>query len=261
MPTPLFAEPDKQRIHKRRIISCILTSIDVRIAVCVETSVVRDWLDDQQKKIRLILVDDHPTIHEEIGALLQTLEDIELVGQAYNGEEAVRLCASHNPEIVLMDVSMPVMNGLAATKAIHARDASIRVIALSGIDDAQTVQQLIAAGAVGYILKEAHPSEIVNTIRAVHRGTAVFSMNVLKRRLDRSEVGSDRSPSAREYALTRREIEVLVAMSRGLNNSQVAAHHNISTSTVRFHLTNIIEKLEAANRSEALVIAARNHLI
>ncbi|NWG17315.1 MAG: response regulator transcription factor [Chloroflexi bacterium] len=132
------------------------------------------------RKIRVILVDDHHTIHLEIGALLRTFEDVELVAQGGNGKEAVLLCDQHQPDIVLMDISMPVMNGIEATRLILERHPQIRVIAMTGLDDAGTVQRMIAAGAAGYLLKEAPPAELASIIHAVYGGNAVFSADVMK---------------------------------------------------------------------------------
>jgi NarL family two-component system response regulator LiaR len=213
----------------------------------------------QMHKIRVILVDDHDTIHSEIGGLLAALEEIELVGQGRNGQEAVSLCDQHATDIILMDIAMPVMNGIDATKEIVARHPEIKIIALSGMGDTQTVQQMIAAGAIGYLLKNARPEELVSTIQAVYNGQWVFSSDVVKPLLDNRKPPAGKSP--RDYGLTRREMDILQAMSEGLNNNEVAQKLYISTATVRFHVTNIIEKLGVENRMEALVIAIRDRLV
>jgi DNA-binding NarL/FixJ family response regulator len=157
-----------------------------------------------------------------------------------------------------MDISMPIMNGIEATRRILSHRPETRVIALTGADDLKTVQQMIAAGAVGYILKDAHPEEITGIIQSVHNGKSVFSTDAIKPLLDLTPPAAD-SPD--DYGLTRREMQVLQAMGEGLNNGEVAEKLNITTPTVRFHITNIIEKLDAANRTEALIIAARRKLI
>jgi len=213
----------------------------------------------QMVKIRVILVDDHDTIHSEIGGLLAALEEVELVGQGRNGQEAISLCDQQAADIVLMDIAMPVMNGIDATREIMLRHPEMKIIALSGLGDSQTVQQMIAAGAIGYILKNARPEELVSTIQAVYNGQSVFSSDVVKPLLDSRKPPTSRSP--RDYGLTRREMDILRAMSEGLNNNEVAQKLYISTATVRFHVTNIIEKLGAENRMEALVIAVRDKLV
>ena len=214
-------------------------------------------MNSQSSKIRVVLIDDQETVHLDIGDLLATLDDIELVGQGRTGKDAIALCDQHRPDIVLMDISMPVMGGILATKAIVPRHPEIRIIAMSGLDDSRTVHEMITVGAVGYILKDA-PEELVSTIRAVYSGKSVFSTELVQRLLTMPPASSK---STHDYDLTRREMDILRAMSEGLNNSQVADKLSISTATVRFHLTNINQKLSAANRTEALIIAARQKLI
>ncbi|MBK8024038.1 MAG: response regulator transcription factor [Chloroflexi bacterium] len=209
-------------------------------------------------KIRVLLVDDQETIHQEIGGLLSSFDNITLSAQARDGQQAVALCDAAAFDVVLMDISMPVMDGIAATRAILARHPGIRILAMSGIDDAVTVQRMLSAGAIGYILKDTHPEELESTIRTVHSGKSVLSADVMRPLLNRA-LASTKTP--RDYGLTRREIDILQAMALGLNNSEVADRLYISVATVRFHLTNIIVKLGAENRTEALIIAVREKLI
>lgn len=208
--------------------------------------------------IRVVVIDDQETIHIEIRTLLSALRNIELVAHGYNGEEAVALCGTHHPDVVLMDISMPVMDGISATRIIRAHYPHIRVLALSGSADRGMVHKMIDAGASGYILKEAYPEEIDSTIRTVYSGKSVFSGKVLPPLLD-GNATSTYKPE--DFALTPREMEVLRAMGAGLKNIEVAQQLYITTATVRFHLANIIQKLGAENRTEALVIAARYGLI
>lgn len=215
-------------------------------------------MTSEAPKIRVLLVDDQKTIHEDIGAVLADLADIEVIAHGYNGREAVQLCAKHLPDVILMDVSMPEMNGIQASQWIAPRYPQTRIIAMTGLDDADVIQRMVAAGAAGYVLKEAHPDELASIIRTVYAGKAVFSANVLQSLL---ETTASRPPSSSDFGLTRREMDILRAMSEGLNNNEVAEKLSISTATVRFHLINIIEKLGAANRTEALIMAARHKLI
>lgn len=208
--------------------------------------------------IRVILIDDEQTIHLEIGDLLKIMDDIELVASGYDGAEAITLCAQHQPDVVLMDVSMLGMNGIEATRVITSRYPQTRILALTGLDDTRTVQAMLAAGASGYILKEAHPEELASTIRTIHDGKSVFSTEVVKPLFSQAPATTRQ---VQDFGLTRREMEILSAMAAGLNNTEVAEKLYISTATVRFHLRNIIEKLGAENRSEALVIAVRYNLI
>ena len=215
-------------------------------------------MDSHSSKIRVVLIDDHDTVHLEIGDLLASFPDIELIAQGRNGKEAILLCDQHQPDIVLMDISMPVMDGITATKVIIPRHPHTRIIALSGMDATRTVQEMIAAGAAGYVLKDAHPTELASIIRAVYDGKSVFSSDLVGP-LFNYALAAPKSP--RDYGLTRREVDILRTMGEGLNNSEVASKLSISTATVRFHLTNVIQKLGADSRSEALIIAARQNLI
>lgn len=212
----------------------------------------------EKHTIRVVLIDDNKSIHTEIGGLLRVLDGIRLVAEGYDGQEAIALCQQHRPDVVLMDVAMPVMDGITATRQIKRCCPETRIIALSGIDDTRTVQEMLIAGASGYVLKDAHPEEIESTIHAVYSGQSVISA-ALVRPLITPALVERQGPES--FGLTRREMEVLRAMSDGLNNGEVADKLYISTATVRFHLTNIIEKLGAENRTEALIIAARHGLI
>ncbi len=208
--------------------------------------------------IRVLLVDDQRAVHTALGELFASLPGVELVANGYTGEDAVRLCDEHQPDVVLMDINMPDMDGITATKAILSRHPATKIIGLSGMDDADVVQGMVAVGAVGYVLKTIHPDALLSTIRNVHSGTAVFSPDLVRALLERNAAAP---VSASDYGLTRRELEVLRVMRRGLNNNEVAETLNISVATVRFHITNIIAKLGAENRTEALIIATRQHLI
>lgn len=209
------------------------------------------------QSIRVILVDDHSTIHLEIGAMLTTLEDIELVAHGRTGVEAIRLCDEYEPNIVLMDIVMPVMNGIDATAAIMARHPQIKVIAMSGFDDRDSVQAMLAAGAAGYVLKTAHPEDLGNTIRAVHAGNSVLAHEVMQAILHPDTVMQPKH----DYGLTRREIDVLKYMVDGKTNPEIAHLLTISYSTVKFHTSNILHKLGVDTRSAAVVLAAKENLV
>lgn len=207
-----------------------------------------------QKTIRVILVDDNEIIHKEISALFATWDHITLIAQGRNGEEAIELCEKHQPDIVLMDISMPLMNGVVATRAIISRQPYIKIIAMSGIDDTNIVHNMIQAGAAGYVLKESNPDELASTIRAVYDGKAVFSSKIMKPLLTAQNQRQD-------YGLTQRELQVLSLLAQGQTNAQIAHELGISQPTVRFHLNNVLEKLHVETRSEALVLAARQGII
>ncbi len=207
-----------------------------------------------QQKIQVILVDDHITIHLELGEMLKLMDDIELVAQASNGLDAVRLCEQHQPDVVLMDVMMPGMDGIEATRAICAQHPQIKVLAMSGLDTPDAVQAMIDAGAVGYVLKEAHPKELMSTIRTVASGKAVFSAELMSGLLKRHAEPPD-------YGLTRREVEILGYLVEGKANIEIAQALTISAATVKFHVSNILHKLNVPTRAAAIALAAKQGLV
>ena len=207
-----------------------------------------------ENSIRVVLVDDHLQMHRIVHATLGATSDIKLVGQAANGQEGIALCEQYQPDIVLMDVVMPLMDGIEATKVLHERFPSIKILVLSSFQDHESVYAMLRNGAVGYLIKGSLAQDLVETIRSTVHGRMVFS----------SEIGAQlvSSPQpAINFYLTDRELEVLVLLAEGLTNQQSAQKLSISQSTLKFHMTNIYEKLGVQTRSEALVLAAKNNLI
>ena len=207
-----------------------------------------------QNPIRVVLADDHAQMHRAVQVILGSTPDIKLVGQGANGEEAIALCEQYQPDIVLMDVVMPVMDGIEATQVISERFPEIKILVLSSFQDHESVYAMLRNGAVGYLTKSSLADDLAETIRAICQGKMVFS----------SEVGAQLvSPPqpAVDYGLTDRELEVLVLLGEGLTNQQSAQKLSISQSTLKYHMTNIYRKLGVQTRSEALVLAAKNNLI
>ena len=207
-----------------------------------------------ENPIRVVLVDDHSQMHRIVQATLGATADIKLVGQGGNGQEGIALCEQYLPDIALMDVVMPVMDGIEATKVLHERLPAIKVLVLSSFQDHESVYAMLRNGAVGYLTKGSLAQDLAETIRATFQGRMVFS----------SEVGAQlvsQPQPAVDYHLTDRELEVLVHLAEGLTNQQTAQKLSISQSTLKFHKTNIFEKLGVQTRSEALVLAAKNNLI
>jgi two-component system, NarL family, response regulator LiaR len=204
--------------------------------------------------IRVILVDDHLQIHRVVQVILGATHDIKLVGQAANGQEGITLCEQYQPDIVLMDVVMPVLDGIEATKVLHERLPAMKILVLSSFQDHESVYAMLRSGAVGYLTKASLAEDLAETIRATFQGKMVFS----------SEIGahlvSPPQPTV-NFHLTDRELEVLVLLAEGLTNQQTALNLSISQSTLKFHMNNIFEKLGVQTRSEALVLAAKNNLI
>lgn len=204
--------------------------------------------------IRVVLVDDHRQMHSIVRTTLQATPDIRLVGQGANGAEGIELCEQYRPDIVLMDVVMPIMDGIEATKRLHALMPEMKILVMSSFQDHESVHAMLRNGAVGYITKSSLAEDLADTIRATFQGKMVFS----------SEVGAHlMTPPqpAVNFNLTDRELEVLLLMAEGLTNQQSALKLSISQSTLKFHMNNIYQKLGVQTRSEALVLAAKNNLI
>ena len=202
-------------------------------------------------------MDDHRHIHEVISRVLVGIPDISLVGQAANGAEAIRLCEDVQPDLILMDVLMPVMDGMQATERLREKYPDVKILVLSSFQDHESVHQLLRSGAVGYITKDALAHDLVNVIRTTMQGKAVFSPTVIEKLISPE-------PPARaldKFNLTDRELEILVLMADGLTLQQMALKLSITLSTVKYHSANIFRKLGAQNRSEALVVALKNNLI
>jgi NarL family two-component system response regulator LiaR len=207
-----------------------------------------------QNPIRVVLVDDHSQMHRTIQVILGSTPDIRLVGQGANGQEGIDLCEEYLPDIVLMDVVMPLMDGIEATQILHERFPDIKILVLSSFQDHESVYAMLQNGAVGYLTKSSLADDLADTIRAICQGKMVFS----------SEVGAHLvSPPnpAKDFHLTDRELEVLVLLAEGLTNQQSAQRLSISQSTLKYHMANIYQKLRVQTRSEALVLAAKNNLI
>jgi NarL family two-component system response regulator LiaR len=207
-----------------------------------------------ENPIRVVMVDDHSQMHKIVQATLAETSDIKLVGQGANGQEGIALCEQYKPDIALMDVVMPVMDGIEATKVLHDRLPEIKILVLSSFQDHESVYAMLRNGAAGYLTKSSLAQDLAETIRATFHGKMVFS----------SEVGvhllSPAQPAV-DFHLTDRELEVLVLLAEGLTNQQTALKLSISQSTLKFHMTNIYQKLGVQTRSEALVLAAKNNLI
>ncbi|MCB9438544.1 MAG: response regulator transcription factor [Anaerolineales bacterium] len=210
----------------------------------------------QDGPIRVILVDDHKHIHDAVSTLLNQQADIQLVGQASNGFEVVRLCDELKPDVILMDVVMPGMNGVEATRQIREKHPHIKILVLSSFQDDASVHEMLANGANGYVLKGAIALDLADTIRTTYQGKSVFSNEVAQMLLR-----PNRDEQQQTFGLTDREQEVIKLMADGLNNNEIAHRLFISRSTVKFHIANIVQKMGVETRAEAIVLAAKNGLI
>jgi DNA-binding NarL/FixJ family response regulator len=196
-------------------------------------------------KIKILLADDHAVVREGIRKLLEPDSDLEIVAEAENGREAVALAGKTSPDVVIMDLAMPIMNGLTATRLITRRQKEVKVIILTSHDSDINVKEAREAGARGYLLKQGDAAELLRAIREVNRGGNVFSPSIVKR-LQLREVGRAGSDGSRGVAnsLTRRQTEVLQLISEGFRNAQIATELDISVKTVEKHRQWVMDKLE-----------------
>ena len=214
-------------------------------------------------KIRVIIAEDHAVVREGTRELLEREEDIEVVGEAANGAEALALVERLDPDVAIVDISMPVMTGIEATEKIKAVRPATAVLILTAYDDDQYVFALLAAGAAGYLLKDVPSTEVVRAVRSVHAGEPVLHPAIARKVLARFATEGQREQPARDEGtlLTEREREVLRLAAQGMSNSRIAAHLYVSARTVQVHLTHIFNKLVVGSRTEAVIAGLRRGLI
>jgi DNA-binding NarL/FixJ family response regulator len=207
--------------------------------------------------IRVMLVDDHAVVRGGLAQLVQSAGDMEVVGTAADGAQAVEVARSSRPDVVLMDLQMPEMDGVAATRALLDDGLGAQVVILTSYSDGERIIGAIDAGAVGYLLKDADPEEILEGIWAVCRGESPLHPRAARELLAsrRSSAGGERAPQ-----LTGRELEVLRLVRQGLANKQIARRLGISERTVKAHLTSVFQRLDVADRTQAALWAERNGL-
>lgn len=208
--------------------------------------------------IRVLIADDHPVVREGLAAMLSREPDIDVVGEAQDGLEAVERVGNLAPDVVLMDLQMPRLGGVEAIKQIRERYPAVQLIVLTTYGDDDSIFQGIAAGARGYLLKDAPRDELFRAVRAVARGESLLQPAVATRLLDRF---ARPKPEASQENLTERELDVLRLLAKGWANKQIGAHLHISESTVKTHVANIFAKLNVTDRTEAVTVALTRGLI
>jgi len=212
---------------------------------------------DDVKPIRVMLVDDHAVVRSGLSAFLQASDDLELVGEASSGEEAIQSYKELLPDVILMDLKMPGIGGAEATGIIREKYPQTQVIILTSFKEKDLVETALKAGAIGYLLKDATAEKLIESIRSAAAGKPALSAEAAEVLIQATRAPSDKVG----FDLTNREREVLALMVEGLNNKQIAEELVISVSTSKFHVSSILSKLAVTSRTEAVVLALKNNLV
>ena len=206
--------------------------------------------------IRILVADDHPMLREGLVAVLSTQPDFDIIGEAADGAEVMRLAEALRPDVILLDLEMPDVDGVAALEGLRGAVSAARAIVFTAYDTDERILRSLRAGARGYLLKGASRQEIFDAVRTVHAGGSLLEPGVTTRLLDHVREGGEQTEP-----LTPRELEVLALISEGLHNSEIAGRLFVTERTVKFHVSSILAKLGADNRTEAVALAARRGLI
>ncbi len=207
--------------------------------------------------IRVMVVDEHAMVRKGIITFLKSSPDIAIVGEAPDGREAVELCGPLDPDVILMDLQMPEMDGITATRLIRAEHPRIQIIALTSFPDRDKVQDALQAGAISYLLKNVSGEDLAEAIRDAHAGRATLAQEAVQALIQPAPA----APAAPGGALTAREREVLALLVKGLNNPEIAERLCISHATAKAHVSNILSKLGVSNRAEAVALAIQQKLV
>jgi len=206
--------------------------------------------------IKVLLVDDHAMVRRGLGAFLSIYPDLQMVGEAESGLEALEQCQRLQPDVVLMDLMMPEMDGATATAELRRRFPQVKVIALTSFREDDLVQRVIQAGAIGYLLKNVSGADLAQAIRAAHAGRPTLAPEATQ-----ALINAATRPAAPGHDLTARERDVLALMVKGLNNTEIAERLIVSQSTIKGHVSNVLAKLGVTSRTEAVAIAVEHKLV
>jgi NarL family two-component system response regulator LiaR len=211
---------------------------------------------DEIRPIRVMIVDDHGMVRKGLAAYLNNRPELVVVGEGRDGREAIALCEQLRPDVILMDLVMPEMGGVAATHAIHQRWPEVRVIALTSFQEKELVQDALQAGAIGYLLKNLSGDELAQAISHAHRGRPTLAPEAVQALI---QTGGEESILGKD--LTRREMEVLALLAKGCSNPEIAERLVVSRATVKVHVSSILSKLGVSNRAEAISLAIQQKLV
>lgn len=219
-----------------------------------------------EQAIRVLIVDDHVIVREGLRALIERRKGFVIAGEAGDGDQAVRMAGILKPSVILMDLKMPNKNGIEAIQEIRALDENARILVLTSYAEDEQVLAAIQGGALGYLLKDSSPEELIEAMRCVHRGEASLHPSVQRKLILGMRKPAGGLPAGQAEAgapgdLTEREIEVLCLVARGLANAEIAEKLSVGEGTVRFHVSNILSKLSLENRTQAVLYALRNRLV
>ena len=214
-------------------------------------------LENRPPKIRVLVVDDHHLVREGIVAFLHEYDDLKVVGEAANGREAVEMTAKLAPDVVLMDLVMPEMDGVTAAREIHTQYPDVQIVVLSSFGEEEHLKAALRAGVAGYLLKDLSPDELARGIREAHRGETPLAPQVAKKLIEAARE-SRGEESAEIASLSAREREVLALLGQGLTNNEIAKELSISDKTVKFHVSNILSRLGLDDRTQAALFAVKH---
>lgn len=213
-------------------------------------------MNNPSNPIRVMLVDDHAMVRRGLATFLMAFDDLEVAGEAENGQQALDLCAEVNPDVILMDMKMPDMDGAIVTRTLREQHPQIQIIALTSFKEMELIKNALDAGAISYLLKDVSADEIARAIRSAHAGHGTLAPEIGK-----ALVQDANKPPRPGHDLTPREHEVLALLVEGLNNRQIAEQLHVSPSTIKSHVSNILTKFGVYSRTEAVTLALREGLV
>jgi NarL family two-component system response regulator LiaR len=214
----------------------------------------KSGVDNMTDSIRVVIVDDHDMLRKGIATMLYATDDLTLVGEASSGSEAIEMCAKLKPDVVLIDLMMPEMDGVTAIQNIHVNQPQIRIVVLSSFAEPDLIKSALKAGASGYVLKNISAEKLANAVRMAKQDIAPLSPEVMNQMFHPKD-------SSTQFNLTTREQEILSLLTDGFSNSEIAYRLSISQFTVKNHVSTIYTKLGVGNRTEAVRIAVQNNLV